>query len=166
MEMTTPEREARAGDDPRTRVDEAWRVFGPTAMRFATALVGPSDAHDVATNAFLRVTRQQHWAELDYFDRYLLRAVRNEAQNLYRDRRRRWERDLRAVAGNPKPDVVADVDVVHAIAALSLEQRSAVYLAYWVEMTEAQIAETLGVTRSTVHRNLGRARAQLRKALR
>jgi RNA polymerase sigma-70 factor (ECF subfamily) len=146
-------------------VDDAWRAFGPLAVRFATALVGPSDAHDVATNAFLRVTRQPHWTEFDHLDRYLLRAVRHEAHNLYRDRRRRWERDLSAVAANVTADVIADVDVVHAIAALSLQQRSVVFLAYWQEMTEAEIAETLDVTRSTVHRNLVRARAQLRKAL-
>ena len=164
--MTTPERGAPDRDGRRPRVDEAWRVFGPLAMRFATALVGPNDAHDVATNAFLRVTRQDHWTELEYLDRYLLRAVRHEAQNLYRDRRRRWERDLSAVAANATADVVADLDVLHAIAALSLQQRSVVFLAYWHEMTEAQIAETLDVARSTVHRNLVRARAQLRKALR
>ncbi len=39
-------------------VDDAWRTYGPAALRFATALVGSHDAHDITTNAFLRATRQ------------------------------------------------------------------------------------------------------------
>lgn len=165
MELTTPERRSHDGDRPQRRVDEAWRAYAPAAMRFATALVGPHDAHDVTTNAFLRVTRQAHWGEIEHLDRYLIRAVRNEAQNLYRERRRRWQRDLQAVAAGSAADVAPDIDVLRAIAKLSVPQRSVVFLAYWNEMTEAQIAETLDVARSTVHRNLDRARIQLRKAL-
>jgi RNA polymerase sigma-70 factor (ECF subfamily) len=40
-----------------------------------------------------------------------------------------------------------------------------VFFAYWLDMTEGEIAETLDVARSTVHRTLVRARVTLRKAL-
>lgn len=86
------------------RIEDAWRELAPSAIRFATALVGPDDAHDIATSAFLRVTHQPHWDAIEHLDRYLMRAVRNEAQNLYRQRRRRWQRDLLAI----RPDVHAD----------------------------------------------------------
>lgn len=155
-----PERENDADD-----VDAAWRAHAPAAVRFATALVGPVDAHDITTSAFLRVMRQPGWSDIEHLDRYLIRAVRNEAQNLYRQRRRRWERDLVAVRPKASTDPLPDIDLLRTVASLSVEQRSVVFLAYWQDMTEAEIAETLEVARSTVHRTLTRARVALRKAL-
>lgn len=146
-------------------IDAAWREHAPAAMRFATAVVGPVDAHDVTTAAFLRATRQPNWVHVEHFDRYLIRAVRNEAQNLYRQRKRRWQRDLLAVRPEASTDALPDVDLLRAVASLSVQQRSVVFLAYWHDMTEAEIAETLDVARSTVHRTLARARIALRKAL-
>ncbi len=152
-------------DDVDRNIDVAWRAHAPAAMRFATAVVGPVDAHDVTTSAFLRVTQQPGWTDIEHFDRYLIRAVRNEAQDLYRQRRRRWQRDLLAVRPEVSIDPLPDVDLLRAVASLSVRQRSVVFLAYWHDMTEAEIAETLDVARSTVHRTLTRARIALRKAL-
>lgn len=146
-------------------MEDAWRELAPGAIRFATALVGPDDALDITTSAFLRVIRQPHWNEIEYADRYLLRAVRNEAQNLYRQRRRRWERDLLALRPEVHSDSAPDLDVWRAVSGLSVRQRSVVFLAYWRDMTEADIADTLDVSRSSVHRTLVRARTKLRKAL-
>lgn len=41
-----------------------------------------------------------------------------------------------------------------------------VFLAYWQDLTEAEIADTMDRARSTVHRTLVRARITVRKALR
>jgi RNA polymerase sigma factor (sigma-70 family) len=92
-------------------------------------------------------------------------SAHNEAANLWRQRHRRWERDLAAVAASIVTDTVTDVDVVRAIAGLSLQQRCVVYFTYWHQMTEAEIADTLGIARGTVHRNLHRAQTHLREAL-
>jgi RNA polymerase sigma-70 factor (ECF subfamily) len=171
MEMTTPDTQSTGPHDgngdpgQRRQVDDAWRAHGPGVARFATALVGPHDAHDVTTNAFLRIVRRPDWTAIEHLDRYWMRAVRNEAQNLSRERRRRWQRDLQALAAPSTVDALADPDVIRAIAALSVQQRAVVFLAYWQQMTEGEIAETLDLTRSTVHRNLVRARIHLRKAL-
>jgi RNA polymerase sigma factor (sigma-70 family) len=156
--------QVRLADNERD-VGEAWRTHAPAAMRFATVLVGPHDAHDVTTTAFLRVVRQPDWAQLERFDRYLLRAIRNEAHNLYRQRRRRWERDLAAVGPATFEDATVDIDLIRAVAVLSVRQRAVVFLAYWQDMTEADIADELGVARSSVHRTLDRARSTLRKEL-
>jgi RNA polymerase sigma-70 factor (ECF subfamily) len=104
--------------------------------------------------------------QIEHFDRYLLRSVRNEAQNLSRARRRRWQRDLAAVGLSTTADHPGDADVLRAVAALTVRQRSVVFLAYWLDLTEADIAATLAVSTGTVHRTLSRARTQLRKALR
>ena len=119
----------------------------------------------MTTTAFLRVVRQPGWRDLDTLDRYLLRAVRNEAQNLYRQRRRRWERDLAGMRPAIADDVLINVDVFAAVAAFSVRQRAVVYLAYWEDRTEADIADLLGLSRGSVHRTLSRARAALRKEL-
>lgn len=148
------------------QLDDAWRTYGPAALRFATALVGPHDAHDITTTAFLRVTRQPGWTDIERFDRYLLRAVRNEAHNLFRQQRRRWARDIAAMRPDAIVDDAPDVDLWRAIATLSVRQRSVVFLAYWQDMTEAEIADVLDLARSSVHRTLVRARVTLRKALR
>ena len=171
MEITTPEPRSLephppAGVRPEQQVSAAWQAHGRAVMRFATALVGPHDAHDVATNAFLRVVRQPGWNDIEHLDRYWMRAVRHEAQNLSRERQRRWQRALHAVTSRSTTDAVADPDVIRAIGRLSVQQRAVVFLAYWHQMTEAEIADTLDLARSTVHRNLIRARIQLRKALR
>lgn len=160
MEVVRPRTSRTSG-----AIDVAWRTHGPAALRFATALVGPRDAHDVTTTAFLRVTAQPEWQAIEQFDRYLLRAVRNEAANLYRQRRRQWQRDLAGVLPASTVDSVPDVDLLRAVAGLSVRQRAVVFLAYWAGLSEAEIAETLGLARSSVHGTLARARAQLRKAL-
>ena len=147
------------------QLEEAWQTHAPGLMRFATALVGPSDAHDIATTAFLRTTRDPSWFEIEHLDRYLLRAVRNEALNLWRQRRRRWQRDLAAVRPDSFTDAAPEIDLLRAVAALSVEQRSVVFLAYWEDMTETEIAAVLDRSRSSIHRTLVRSREQLRKAL-
>lgn len=164
MDVMQPPRLVALHDHNRL-VDAAWRTHAPAAMRFATVLVGPADAHDITTTAFLRVVGQPAWTEIDRLDRYLLRAVRNEAQNLYRQRRRRWQRDLAALRPDVVADSIPDVDLLRAIAALTVRQRSVLFLAYWQDLTEAEIADTLDLTRSTVHRTVVRARTALRKAL-
>jgi RNA polymerase sigma-70 factor (ECF subfamily) len=165
MAFTGSARQDEPKVDLDASVEAAWRRYGPAALRFATALVGPSDAHDITANAFLRVTRQSGWTNIEQLDRYLLRAVRNEASNLARARRRRWERDLQAVADASSIDALVDIDVLRAIAKLSIQQRSVIFLAYWQQMTETEIASTLAISRGTVHRTLSRAQHHLREAL-
>lgn len=161
MDVTEPiDAGAVAGD-----VESAWRDLGPGAFRLAAVLVGPHDAHDITTAAFLRVTSQPGWGEVVDQRAYLFRAVRNEAQNLYRAQGRRWRRDLAAVRPATVDDRPVDVDVYRALARLSLRQRSVVFMAYWQDMSEAEIGEVLGLSRGTVHRDLRLARDRIRKEL-
>jgi RNA polymerase sigma factor (sigma-70 family) len=146
-------------------LEELWREHGPTGLRLATVLVGPADAHDVAISAFLRVTSLAGRSDIGQFRSYLLRAIRNEAHSLFRSRRRRLRRDVAALAERFANDPIGDVDLRAAIAALGLRQRTVLFLAYWEDMTEAAIADALGLSRGTVHRDLQRARDRLGKAL-
>lgn len=162
MDVTEPTNaDAVAGAD----VESVWRDLGPGALRLAAVLVGPHDAHDITANAFLRVTSQAGWDRILDRRAYLLRAVRNEAQNLYRARGRRWRRDLEAVRPAALRDQPVDVDVYRALAELSLRQRSVVFLVYWHDMSEGEVGDVLGLSRGTVHRDLWLARDRLRKEL-
>jgi RNA polymerase sigma-70 factor (ECF subfamily) len=117
------------------------------------------------SNAFLRIEHSTGWDGVDNPQSYLFRAVRNEAQNFGRSSRRRRQRDVAALRPRLTAAAENDLDVIEAIQALSVRQRSIVYLAYWEDMTEAAIADTLNLSSGTVHRTLSRARHQLRKAL-
>jgi hypothetical protein len=79
-------------DPEQELTDYAWRTYGPAALRFATVLVGPDDAHDIATSAFLRVTNSTGWVGLHQPQSYLFRAVSSEAHNHQRQRSR-WRRE-------------------------------------------------------------------------
>ena len=152
-----------AGDS--TDVDAAWREHGATLLRYATVLVGPHDAHDVTVNAFLRVTRSPQWSSIRNTRAFLIRAVTNQAHDHHRQQERRWKRDLAAVAAADAPDPESYVDIHRQIAKLTVQQRAVVFLTYWEDMTEPAIAELLCLSAGTVHRNLSRARSNLRKAL-
>ena len=163
MDVTEPtdtDREAAVYDDERV-----WRDLGPDALRLAGALVGPHDAHDITASAFVRVTAAADWEQVADRRAYLLRAVRNEAHNLYRARGRRWRRDIAAVRPAAQDDVHVNVDVYRALAKLSLRQRSVVFFVYWHDMTESDIAELLELSRGTIHRDLQMARERLRREL-
>jgi RNA polymerase sigma factor (sigma-70 family) len=46
-----------------------------------------------------------------------------------------------------------------------VSQRAVVFLSYWEDMRPAEIARTLGVSEGTVHRQLARGEARLRRVL-
>lgn len=96
-----------------------------------------------------------------------MRAAANRASSAHRSQRRRWARDVHAVADAvaPPADGRTDVDVLRAVAALAPMQRAVVYLIYWEDRTERQTAEVLGISLGSVRRHVVRARAHLRKAL-
>jgi RNA polymerase sigma factor (sigma-70 family) len=147
-------------------VNAAWLELGPAAVRLATVLVGPDDAHDVTVTAFLRVVQVPAWAAMSNQRAYLLRAVTNAAHDHRRQRDRRRRRDIAAVLIDSAPahDPV-HIDVRRGLAELSVEQRAVVFFTYWEDMTEAAIAQLLQISTGTVHRNLTRAKARLRRTL-
>jgi RNA polymerase sigma factor (sigma-70 family) len=144
--------------------ESVWRAHGTELVVYARVLVGRDDAHDVAVTAFLR-TSAVGWANVRDPRSYLYRAVTNQAKNHRRQRQRQRRRDMAAV-----PDVAWAVpeplpEVRAAVQRLSVQQRAIVYLCYWRDLTEADIAALLGLAPSTVHRHLERARDNLRKVL-
>ena len=148
-----------------TGIDQLWRKHAADLMRFATVLVGPGDAHDIAVEAFLRASTIATGDTVANPRAYLMRAVANHANDLRRSRERRWRRDLNAVGPSSTASPDTFLDVRRAVGSLSLAQRTVVYFVYWEDLSERDIAALLQVAPGTVRRHLVRARIHLRKAL-
>ncbi len=135
------------------------------ARRLAHLLTGqPSVADDLAQEAMMRVRR--HYDGLDNPTGYLRTTVVNVCRNWFRAQAReraRVERMALNEVAYPRPEVVEDV--LGAIDALSYRQRAVIVLRYWLDLSEAEIAEHLGCRRGTVKSLSSRALARLRQEL-
>ncbi len=142
-----------------------YRRHADELIRYATALVGPSDASDVVTDGVLAAFGSVGWPLVEHRRAYLYRAVLNRALAVRRSDERRQRRE-RAVAVPPmSPAHESSVDAHRALSSLSPQQRAVVYLTYWDDLTPQQVADLLSVGEGTVRKQLARAREQLRRIL-
>jgi RNA polymerase sigma factor (sigma-70 family) len=144
---------------------ETYEKHAHELMRFATFLVGPSDAPDIVSAAVLRVISSRAWPQVENRRAYLMRAVANEARRHHRvslGRLRREHATARRSHVDP-PDPQPEIQA--AVRTLSFRQRAVVYLTYWDDLTPPTVAETLGISEGTVRRHLARARERLRSVL-
>jgi RNA polymerase sigma factor (sigma-70 family) len=153
-------------------LEDAYRLHAAELIRFATAMVGPDDASDVVTDAMLRVfdDRAEH-ANVTHVRAFLFRAVHRRLIDHERSRQRRQRRDLtfeferqRSFASQQDAPTAA-IDARAALAVLSMQQRTVVFLTYWCDHTPAEVARVLEVSEGTVRKQLARARARLREVL-
>jgi DNA-directed RNA polymerase specialized sigma24 family protein len=78
--------------------EQTYRELAPELIRFATALVGQSDAADVMASAFAKALAGRSWPTVLNRRAYLYRAVHNEARSHAKRAGRRREREARAPA--------------------------------------------------------------------
>jgi RNA polymerase sigma factor (sigma-70 family) len=142
-----------------------YREYADELTRYATVLVGPDDAPDVVVDGVLAAFRSPSWSSVEHRRAYLYRAVYSRAVSMRRSDERRVRREMAAAQREIRPEHEPSIDAHRALAALSPQQRAAVYLTYWSDQTPAQIAELLGVGEGTVRKQLARARDQLRRIL-
>ncbi len=163
---------ARRGDEA------AWEAlvleYQQPIFRLAYLLLGDAaEAEDVAQEAFIRAFRA-----LDRFDEsrplrpWLLQIAANLARNRQRSAGRYLQALARMVRGAPEP--VSSIGeqteqrweaetLWQAVRRLSAADQEIIYLRYFLELSEAEAAEALGVALGTVksrmHRAMGRLRA-------
>jgi RNA polymerase sigma-70 factor (sigma-E family) len=142
---------------------------GAALLRTAHQLTGhPLDAEDLLQNAltktYLAWDRIQDRAALDG---YVRRAMVNI--NISQWRRRRLEEypseDLPEVA--PEAEASGELHdlLEQALRRLPDRMRAAIVLRYYEDMTESEIARTLGISLGTVKSTMSRAMAKLRVEL-
>ena len=133
--------------------------------RFATALVGPSDAADVVSDTMVSLLKSGKLVEADNPTALMYRAVLNKARSHHRSVYRRRARERKFADSIVVQDPELRPDVVDAVVKLSPQQRACVYLTYWEDLAPRDVAQRLDIGEGTVKRYLARARANLREVL-
>ncbi|MGI5441777.1 SigE family RNA polymerase sigma factor [Streptomyces shenzhenensis] len=142
-------------------------------VRLALLLVDDlPTAEDVVQDAFAALLRRhgRRPADLDDPEAYLRTSVVNAARSVLRRRRtaRAYipERE-RHVPSADKSVLLAEThqEVINALQLLTRRQREVLVLRYWSDLTEAQIADTLGISRGTVKSTASRALDALSRQL-
>lgn len=158
-------RRARAGDQ------RAWDSIvadhRQSVFRLAYLTLGdPDEAEDVAQEVFIRATRYLHrFDEARPLRPWLLRIASNLARNRLRSIGRYWQA-LRRAGREAEPQPEFDLDAARllwrAVRRLGSDDQQCIYLRYFLEMSEREMAETLQVAPGTVKSRLHRALRRLR----
>lgn len=149
-------------------IEAEYRAHLRDLLHFATVLVGPHDAPDVVNEAVTATLQRDALAEVTDVRAYWFRAVANTASGWHRSgfrRRRREDRatSLWSVAPGSTPSTPDEAR--RLLGQLSVQQRTAVYLAYWLDWPVDRIATLMGTSGGTVKQHLARGRARLKELL-
>lgn len=143
-------------------------------VRLSVLLVrDQGQAEEVVQDAFVELHRR--WTRLDDPDRapaYLRQTVVNRSRSALRHRgvvQRHLTRQHRVDDAPPADEpVLADSrrrSVLDALQRLPRRQREVLALRYYLDLSEAEIAETLGISRGAVKSHASRGAASLRPLL-
>jgi RNA polymerase sigma-70 factor (sigma-E family) len=139
----------------------------PALLRFAYAITGnPHDADDLVQEVLERVgVRWASIARAGTPDAYVRRAIVNARTSRWR--RRRGETLLAQI-----PDAVVQArdrfehePLWQALRGLPAAQRAVIVLRYYEDLSETEIAQTLGISNGTVKSHASRAMSSLRRTL-
>lgn len=155
---------------------ELVRRYQALATRTAYVITGLSmEAEDAAqdgfTKAYFALTRFRTGAP---FRPWLLRIVANEAKNRRKAAGRRATVDLSIAEDRPSGDTALSPEesalanerrtfVLGALGRLREEDRLVIAYRYFMQLSEAEMADALGCARGTVKSRLSRALARLRE---
>jgi RNA polymerase sigma-70 factor (sigma-E family) len=157
-----------AAPDARQHVTALYQAHAVALVKLAVLMTGDqSIAEDVVQDAFLGLYRR--WQALHSVDKalgYLRSSVLNGCRSVHRVRFRRQAvaLDLPGAADSAEAEALlgeAHRAVLAALRRLPSRQREAVVLRYYLDMTEQQAAEAMGVSRGTVKSATSRGLAAL-----
>ena len=157
--------------------EELVRRYQDVAVRTAHVIAPAADADDAAQEAFVKA-----WIALPRFRQgapfrpWLLQIVANEARNRRRSAGRREGLAIRATVDRPSDDAAPSPEaaviasesraiLLAAVNGLRDDDREVIAARYFLELSEAEAAEALGIPRGTVKSRLSRALGRLRMGL-
>jgi RNA polymerase sigma-70 factor (sigma-E family) len=161
-----------AGWDADTAVEELYAAHYRRLVRLSTLLVrDPETAEEVVQDSF--VAMHGRWRSLKEPDQalaYLRQAVVNRSRSVLRHRGVRARYVAPAVPDLPGADEQAlaaerRTAVLDAMRALPDRQREVLALRYYLDLSEADIASTLGISRGAVKTHASRGVAALRSRM-
>ncbi len=144
---------------PVSTFDDLYLAEYDAMVRLAFLMVGASAAEEVVQDAFARVF--ERWASLDRPGAYLRTCVVNGCRQL--GRRRRLH--LRQPSTAPGVAELGADHLLEALDRLPPARRAAIVLRYYGDLSEAEIAATLGVRPGTVKSMVHRGLQQLREVI-
>jgi RNA polymerase sigma factor (sigma-70 family) len=174
-DVTLAER-AKRGDE--RAFEELVRMYQGIAFRTAFLLTqSAADAEDAAQAGFVKA-----WSALprfrtgSTFKPWLLRIVANEANNRRRAGQRRAELELRATAAQPPGDAAPSPEgaalgheereaLLAIVGRLDERDRDVIACRYFLELSERETADVLGVRPGTVKSRTSRALARIREEI-
>jgi RNA polymerase sigma factor (sigma-70 family) len=157
--------------------EELVRRYQDIAVRTAHLISPDGDAEDAAQEAFVKAyAALGRFRTGSPFRPWLLQIVTNEARNRRRSAGRRANLALRAAedrrpddaAPSPESAVLASerrAVLLAALNALRDDDRDVISARYFLELSETETAEALGIPRGTVKSRLSRALERLRAQL-
>jgi len=149
-------------DDEREAFDAFVRARLPNLMRFGRAITGSSEAGaDLVQDALERTIL--HWSRVQSREDpegYVRRIMVNRNISIWR----KWGREIVTdeVRDAGVDDQHRDGDLWQAIRQLPPRQRAVIALRYYEDLSEADIARTLGCSVGTVKSQASKAMAKLR----
>src|SRR5690349_5103386 len=172
---TAPVRPSAGGASRGWSADEAleqlYAVHWRRLVRLSVLLVRDvGTAEEVVQDAFVAV--HARWSRLRDPERglaYLRQTVVNRSRSALRHRAV-VARHVAGTRATDAPDTTPDTDrreaVLDALRALPDRQREVLALRYYLDLSEAEIADTLGISRGAVKSHASRGAAALRTSLR
>ncbi len=161
-----------AGGEPAVGFEQLVATRWAALYRTAYLLTGQQgDAEDVLQSTLVKAFGSwRKVARAESPEAYVRRMLVNEFISTQRRRRRAREHTARQRPAEPAPaheESVADrVDLWPQVRALAPRQRAVVVLRYYEDLSERQIAETLGCSVGTVKSQAAQALRTLRARLR
>jgi RNA polymerase sigma-70 factor (sigma-E family) len=167
--VVTQEREQAPEPTDVRGLEQLYRAHAPDALRLAYLLTGDRElAQDLVQDAFVKVLGRFHdLRNRDAFWWYLRRAVVNLSRSHFRRRRveRAWLERQRPEEAATDPDRGDQDRLRRALMTLRAEQRAAIVLRFYEDLSEADTAEALGVAVGTVKSMVSRGMERLRHEL-
>ena len=164
--------EARQAAAARQQVTALYQAHALRLIKLAVLMVGDQlTAEDVVQDAFLGLYRR--WSALQDQDRalsYVRTSVINGCRMSHRGKYRRGHIAPEVPGHAESAEATAMLgeahrEVLDALRRLPARQREAVVLRYYLDMTEAQAAHAMGVSRGTVKSATSRGIAALARLL-
>lgn len=153
-----------------TDLDQLYRAHYRSLVRLASLLVDDvTTCEELVQDAFVAVLRRSGgWADPERAPAYLRSAVLNGARSHLRKQqvRRRWLRSVDPPGESPPADGQTLVDaetqaMLVALRRLPDRQREVLMLRFYLDLSEAEIAATLGISTGSVKTHAHRGLATL-----
>lgn len=152
-------------------LDGVYRLAAKRMLAAALCIVGSRPAaEDVVSDSFVKLVKSAHKYRTDDPMAWLLRIVRNTALDYLRKQKRRGEIGLddtftlvdERYSTDARNSALA---LEAAMDKLSPDERRAIRLRYYVDMTVREIADAMNISKSSAERLLTRAEQNLKNLL-